>query len=64
LNLQKRIASHERRDLLEILNDRYYRRSTLITSQLPVEQWHARLEDPTPPTLYSIGSSTTAIDLP
>jgi DNA replication protein DnaC len=26
---------------------RYDRRSTLITSQLPVEQWHAYLEDPT-----------------
>ena len=31
----------------EILDDRYDRRSTLITSQLPVEQWHAYLEDPT-----------------
>jgi DNA replication protein DnaC len=36
-----------RRDLLEILDDRYDRRSTLITSQLPIEQWHAYLEDPT-----------------
>jgi DNA replication protein DnaC len=33
--------------LLEILDDRYDRRSTLITSQLPVEQWHTYLEDPT-----------------
>ena len=36
-----------RRDLLEIFDDRYDRRSTLITSQLPIEQWHAYLEDPT-----------------
>ena len=36
-----------RRDLLEILDDRYDRRSTLITSQIPVEKWHAFLEDPT-----------------
>ena len=36
-----------RRDLLEILDDRYDRKSTLITSQLPLEQWHAYLEDPT-----------------
>jgi DNA replication protein DnaC len=36
-----------RRDLLEILDDRYDRRATLITSQLPVEQWHNYLEDPT-----------------
>ena len=36
-----------RRDLLEILDDRYDRRSTLITSQIPVEQWHTYLQDPT-----------------
>lgn len=36
-----------KRDLLEILDDRYDRKSTLITSQLPVDQWHAFLADPT-----------------
>ena len=36
-----------RHDLLEILEDRYGRRSTLITSQLPVDQWHALIGDPT-----------------
>lgn len=35
------------RDLLEILDDRYDRNSTLITSQLPVDQWHAYLGDRT-----------------
>ncbi len=30
-----------RHDLLEILEDRYGRRSTLVTSQLPVADWHA-----------------------
>ncbi|MGB8693877.1 MAG: IS21-like element helper ATPase IstB [Steroidobacteraceae bacterium] len=35
------------RDLLEILDDRYDRRSTLITSQLPIDQWHAYLGDRT-----------------
>jgi len=35
------------RDLLEILDDRYDRASTLITSQLPVDQWHAVLGDRT-----------------
>lgn len=35
------------RDLLEILDDRYDRKSTLITSQLPVEQWHTYLGDRT-----------------
>lgn len=37
----------ERRDLLEILEDRYDRSSTVITSQLPTDKWHAALSDPT-----------------
>lgn len=41
------LAAESVRDLLEILDDRYDRRSTLITSQLPVDQWHAYLGDRT-----------------
>ena len=41
------LADQSKRDLLEILDDRYDRRSTIITSQLPVDQWHAFLGDPT-----------------
>ena len=37
----------QRRDLLEVLEDRYGLRSTLCTSQLPVDTWHAQLGDPT-----------------
>jgi len=37
----------ERRDLLEVLEDRYGRRATLVTSQLPVEHWHDLIGDPT-----------------
>jgi DNA replication protein DnaC len=37
----------ERRDLLEILEDRYGARSTIITSQLPPAQWHDYLGEPT-----------------
>lgn len=37
----------ERRDLLEILEDRYDRSSTIITSQLPTDKWHPALGDPT-----------------
>ena len=37
----------ERNDLLEVLDDRVATRSTVITSQLPVEHWHAYLNDPT-----------------
>ena len=37
----------ERRDFLEICDDRYQRRSTILTSQLPVAKWHAQIGDPT-----------------
>lgn len=36
-----------RHDLLEILEERYGRRSTIITSQLPVSVWHEVIGDPT-----------------
>lgn len=36
-----------RRILLEILDDRYERASTIITSQFPTSTWHANLGDPT-----------------
>jgi len=41
------LADETVRDLLEILDDRYDRRSTLITSQLPIDQCHAYLGDRT-----------------
>lgn len=41
------LAQTERNDLLEVLDDRVGTRATLITSQLPVEHWHAYLNDPT-----------------
>ena len=37
----------QRRDLLELLEDRYGRRSTIVTSQLPVSAWHEAIGDPT-----------------
>jgi DNA replication protein DnaC len=37
----------ERRDLLEVLEDRYGKSSTIITSQLPTKTWHEALGDPT-----------------
>jgi DNA replication protein DnaC len=36
------------RSCLEILDDRDGNRSTLITSQLPIDRWHEHLGDPTP----------------
>ena len=37
----------ERRDLVEVLDDRHGLRSTIITSQLPVAKWHDHIADPT-----------------
>lgn len=37
----------ERSDLLEVLDDRVGTRSTVITSQLPIEHWHEYLGEPT-----------------
>ena len=36
-----------RHDLLEILEERYGRRSSVITSQLPIDRWHEIIGDPT-----------------
>ena len=41
------MGAPERNDLLEVLDDRVCARSTLITSQLPVNAWHTYLGDPT-----------------
>ncbi len=41
------LADQTKRDLLEILDDRYAKASTIITSQLPVEKWHAYIDEPT-----------------
>jgi len=35
-----RLSANQRRDLMEIVEDRYGRGSTLITSQLPTDTWH------------------------
>src|SRR5947199_4533934 len=58
--VRRRTAAHPRRDwglqpldaaarhdLLEILEERYGRRSTIITSQIPVDKWHELIGDPT-----------------
>lgn len=44
------LAAHSdasRRDLLELFDDRHGSGSTIVTSQLPLEHWHASLGDPT-----------------
>ena len=42
-----RLSANQRRDLMEIVEDRYGAGSTLITSQLPVDAWHEVIGDPT-----------------
>jgi len=41
------LKDQERRDLLEVLEDRYDRGSTVITTQVPTKTWHEALGDPT-----------------
>ena len=41
------LIDSERRDLLEVIEDRYELCSTIITSQLPIDLWHDNIGDPT-----------------
>lgn len=41
------LSLEQRKDLLEILEDRYEQRSTLVISQVPVEQWYESIGDST-----------------
>ena len=42
-----RLSASQRRDLMEIVEDRYGAGATLITSQLPVDAWHDVIDEPT-----------------
>jgi DNA replication protein DnaC len=42
-----KLSAEQRRDLLEILEDRHDTRSTVVTSQLPIDQWHQSIGEPT-----------------
>jgi len=45
--LRNPLTHIQSQDLLEILDDRYGRSSTMVVTQVPVAEWHARLPDPT-----------------
>jgi len=45
--LRDPLTHAQARDLLEILDDRYGHAATLIATQIPVADWHARIPDPT-----------------
>lgn len=50
----------ERRDLLEVLEDRYGKSSTVITSQVPTKTWPSRSRTRPLPTRSVIASSATS----
>ena len=41
------MTDSERRDLLEVIEDRHGLSSTIVASQLPIESWHDNIGDPT-----------------
>jgi DNA replication protein DnaC len=41
------LTAEQRRDLMEIIDDRHDRASTIVTSQVPVEHWHEHIGNPT-----------------
>jgi DNA replication protein DnaC len=45
--LRDPLSRTQSRDLLEILDDRYGRSATMVVTQIPVADWHARIPDPT-----------------
>jgi DNA replication protein DnaC len=42
-----KLNAEQRRDLLELLDDRHTNRSTIVTSQIPVDHWHEIIGDAT-----------------
>jgi len=45
--LLTQLADYERRDLLEVIEDRYQAGATVIASQCPIKDWHPNIGDPT-----------------
>ena len=41
------LTAEQRQDLMEIIDDRHDRASTIVTSQVPVEFWHEHIGNPT-----------------
>ena len=41
-----KVDDEQRRDMMEVLDDRYLTASTILTSQLPIHKWHDHLADP------------------
>lgn len=41
------LSQDDQRELLEIVEERYDRKATIVTSQLPIKTWHDAMRDPT-----------------
>ena len=41
------MTAAERQDLLEVIEDRHGVTSTIVATQLPIENWHENIRDPT-----------------
>ena len=41
------LSQDDQRELLEIVEERYDRKATIVTSQLPIKAWHDAMQDPT-----------------
>jgi DNA replication protein DnaC len=45
--LRDPLSADQARDLLDLLDERYRRASCLFATQLPIDQWHQQIQDPT-----------------
>jgi DNA replication protein DnaC len=43
-----KLTAEQRRDLMEVIDDRHQRASTILATQVPIERWHDMIGDPTP----------------
>jgi hypothetical protein len=41
-----RLTAEQRRDLMEVVDDRHQRASTILATQIPVERWHDSIGEP------------------
>lgn len=42
-----RLTAEQRRDLMEVIDDRHQRTSTILATQIPLQRWHDAIGDPT-----------------
>jgi len=42
-----KLTGEQRRDLIEVIDDRHQRASTILATQVPIERWHDMIGDPT-----------------